>query len=63
MTNLPHYTEDPTTVGSPFSYIRVGTVFLTTDGRTVTVISIGRSCIWTVDGQFAWGDLDKVVTR
>lgn len=63
MTSMLDYTQDPNTVGSPFSYIRPGTVFMTMDGRKVTVISIGDSGIWTLQGHFKWDDLHEVICR
>lgn len=62
MTNSDH-TTDPETVGSPFGYVRPGTIFSTVTGATVTAISIGASGIWTNSGQWAWDNLTAVVTR
>jgi hypothetical protein len=61
MNNDTNYPADMSTaVGSPFSWVRPGTMLLTDDSRQVEIMTIGASGVWTRDGYFFW---DEIVAK
>lgn len=58
MNNDTNYPADMSNaVGSPFSWVRPGTILLTVTGGQVCIMTIGASGVWTANGYFLWEDI------